>query len=80
MHPVVALAIALYQQLVEVLLTIIGCIKQDGGITNGLLYARTSYIHSAARQVVARMRPAYTSVHFRRTVATRDNDGLLFPS
>ena len=80
MHPVVALAIALYQQFVKVLLAIIGRIEQDGCIADGLLYARTSNIYSAARQVVARISTAHTTIHFRRTVATCDNDGFLFPS
>ena len=77
MNPVAAFPIAFDEQFIEVLPTIIGHIKQDGSITDGLLYSRTSYIYGAARQVITRIHPAHTFVDYGRTIATRDDDRLL---
>ena len=76
MNPIVALAIALDEEFIIILLAVIGSIEQDGGIAYGLLHTRTTDIHGAARQMVARISPSHGPVHIRRSVAARDNDGL----
>ena len=80
MHPVATLAVTLYQQFIEVLFPIICRIEQYGGISDRLLYAHTSDIHGAARQVVTRMDATHTLVHLWRPVSAANNDRLFFPS
>ena len=76
-HPVAALAVALYQKFVEVFLTIISRIEQYSGIPDRLLNAHTSDIHGAARQVVARMGPTHAPIDFRRSIPACNNDRLF---
>jgi hypothetical protein len=53
MHPVPTFTVALNEQFIEVLFPIICRIKQYGGISDRLLHAHTSDIHSTARQLIA---------------------------
>ena len=53
-NPVAACLIALYEQLIIFLLDTVGDVQEDRGIADGLLEARHTDIHGAARQVVAR--------------------------
>ena len=76
-HPVATLAVALYQQLIKVLPPIISRIEQYSGIPDRLLHAHTSDIHSAARQVVARMSPTHAPIDFRRSIPAANNDRLF---
>ena len=52
-NPIVPFAIALYQELVVILLAVISRIEQDGGIAYRLLHTSAADIHGATRQMVA---------------------------
>ena len=52
-EPIGPLRLALYEELVEVALHIVGDVDQDAGIADGLLGAQTTDIYRTASQVVA---------------------------
>ena len=76
MYPIVALTIALDEEFVEVFLSVISGIQQDGGIAYRLLHTYAADVYGTARQMVARISPANGPVHVRRAIATRDDDGF----
>jgi len=75
-YPVVTFTITLDEEFVKILLAVISRIEQDSRIAYRLLHTSAADIHRTACQMVARIRPANSPVHVRRTVAARDNDRL----
>ena len=75
-NPVATFSVALDEQFVEVFLSVIGGIEENGGIAYRLFHTYAADIHGAARQMVARISPAHGPVHIRRTIAARDDDGF----
>ena len=64
-NPVATFTIALDQQFVEVFLSVICRIEQDSGIAYRLLHTHAADVYGAARQMIARIRPAHGPVNVR---------------
>ena len=83
MQPVAAALIAFNEQLIIVLLGLIGVVHQDHRISHRLLNPRHPYIHGAPCQVITRRRPSNLFIQLRTPIPAINYDrlfGIYFPS
>ena len=76
-HPVVAIGVALNKQFIELLLTLVADVQQDGGIAQGLFDAIATDVSGTARQVVRVRGTTHRLVHLETTVPAVDDDGVV---
>ena len=76
-HPVATRFIPFNEQLVIILLRLVGIFYQDIPVSLRLLVARDPYIHRASRQMIARRHPSNQPIQLRTPIPAINNDRLF---